>query len=100
MTALKRAKRKQTARELAERFGVSERTIRRAVAQPRADYLAEVRARQDEALRLRESGLRWREVGDALGGINASAAYQLAAKAKARREREAASLPEPLPIEF
>lgn len=36
-----RAKRKQTARELAERFGVSPRTIRRTVAQERADYLAD-----------------------------------------------------------
>lgn len=85
MTALKPAKRKQTARELARKFGVSERTIRRAVAQPRADYVAGTHARQDEALHLRESGLKWREVGDALGGISESAAYQLAAKARARR---------------
>lgn len=85
MTALNPAKRKQTARELAKKFGVSERTIRRAVAQPRAEYVAGTHARQDEALRLRESGMKWREVGDALGGISDSAAYQLAAKAKARR---------------
>lgn len=85
MTALNPAKRKQTARELAKKFGVSERTIRRAVAQPRAEYVAGAHARQDEALRMREAGMKWREVGDALGGITDSAAYQLAAKAKARR---------------
>lgn len=87
MTALKPAKRKQTARELAKKFGVSERTIRRAVAQPRADYVAASHARQDYALRLRESGMKWREVGEALDGISDSAAYQLAAKAKIRREQ-------------
>lgn len=90
MSALKPAKRRQTARELAQKFGVSERTIRRAVAQPRADYVAATHARQDEALRLRESGMKWREVGDALGGITDSAAYQLAAKAKDRREQNVA----------
>ena len=35
-----RAKRKQSARELAERFGVSPRTIRRTVAQERAEGLS------------------------------------------------------------
>lgn len=85
MTAIKQAKRRQTARELAKKFGVSERTIRRAVAQSREQYIAGTHERQDEALRLRENGLKWREVGDALGGISDSAAFQLAAKAKARR---------------
>lgn len=90
MTALKPAKRKQTARELAKKFGVSERTIRRAVAQPRNEYLAATHARQDEALRLRESGMKWADVGAALGGITDSAAYQLAAKAKDRRAQSVA----------
>ncbi|WP_058235050.1 HTH domain-containing protein [Devriesea agamarum] len=85
MTALKPAKRRQTARELAKKFGVSERTIRRTVAQPRAEYVADTHTRQDRALELRESGLKWREVGEQLGGITDSAAYQLAAKARIRR---------------
>lgn len=85
MGAVKPIKRKHTARELAERLGVSERTVQRLMAQPRDEYLCEKHERQDEALRLRESGLKWREVGDVLGGISDSAAYQLAAKARARR---------------
>lgn len=85
MGAMKPFKRNHTARELAERLGVSERTVQRLMAQPRDEYLAETHGRQDEALRLRESGMKWREVGEALGGISDSAAYQLAAKAKARR---------------
>lgn len=85
MGAVKPIKRKHTARELAERLGVSERTIQRLMAQPRAEYEAETHARQDKALRLRESGMKWADVGIEFGGVSASAAYQLAAKAKARR---------------
>jgi len=40
MSAHKRVKRKHTARELAEKLGVTPRTIRRYMAQPRADYEA------------------------------------------------------------
>lgn len=85
MTAMYPQKRKHTAAAMAEKFGVSPRTVKRIMAQPRAEYDAEAHARQDEALRLRESGLKWREVGEALDGISEPAAYQLAAKAKARR---------------
>ena len=85
MTAMYPQRRKHTAAAMAEKFGISPRTVKRIMAQPRAEYDAEAHARQDEALHLRESGLKWREVGDALGGISESAAYQLAAKARARR---------------
>lgn len=90
MGAVKPVKRKHTARELAERLGVSERTIQRLMAQPRAEYEAETHARQDEALRLRESGMKWADVGAELGGVSASAAYQLAAKARDRRAQSVA----------
>lgn len=86
MGAVKPIKRKHTARELADRLGVSARTVQRLMAQPRAEYEAELHARQDEALRLRESGMKWTEVGAELGGVTDSAAYQLAAKAKKRRD--------------
>ena len=45
-------KRLYTARELAEKWGVHPSTVRRHVAQPRADYLAEslMRAKPWEAL--------------------------------------------------
>lgn len=85
MTAMYPQKRKHTAAEMAAKYGVSTRTVKRIMAQPRAEYDAEVHARQDEALRLRESGLKWAEVGAEFGGISASAAYRLAAKARARR---------------
>lgn len=91
MGALKPAKRKHSARYLAERLGVSERTVQRLMAQPREEFLAEAHARQDKALELRESGLKWREVAEALGGMSEAGAYQLAAKAKKRREELASA---------
>ena len=57
-----RAKRKQSARELAERFGVSPRTIRRTVAQERADYLADAAARHKRIRALRAEGLSMRAI--------------------------------------
>ena len=57
-----RAKRKQSARELAERFGVSPRTIRRTVAQERADYLADAAARHERIRALRAEGLSMRAI--------------------------------------
>ena len=57
-----RAKRKQSARELAERFGASPRTIRRTVAQERADYLADAAARHERIRALRAEGLSMRAI--------------------------------------
>lgn len=45
MAAKYRMKRPATARELAERFDVSVRTVRRVMAQPREEYLAQSLAR-------------------------------------------------------
>lgn len=91
MTALYPQKRKHTAKEMAKRFGISSRSVQRIMAQPRREYMAEAHARQDKALELRESGLKWREVAEALGGMSASGALQLAAKAKKRREELASA---------
>lgn len=90
MTAMYPQKRKHTAAEMAKQFGVSPRTVQRIMAQPRAEYDAEAHTRQDEALALRGAGMKWGEVGERLGGISASAAYQLAAKAKERQSQSVA----------
>ena len=45
MAAEKKIRRKHTARELAEKFGVHPRTVQRYIALPRAQYLAESIAR-------------------------------------------------------
>lgn len=90
MSTLYPQKRKHTAEEMAKQFGVSRRTVQRIMSQPRDEYMAEAHARQEKALSLRESGLKWYEVGSKMGDISASAAYRLAAKAKTRREQSAA----------
>lgn len=87
MTAMYAQKRKHTAQAMAAQFGVSRRTVQRIMAQPREEYLAEAWSRQDEALRLRETGMKWHEVGEALGGISGSAALRLASRARPRREQ-------------
>lgn len=55
-------RRKITAREAAEKFGVSTRTIRRAAAEPRAEFLARAQLRRDRAVQLRQEGKKHVEI--------------------------------------
>lgn len=57
-----RAKRKQSARVLAERFGVHPTTIRRTVAQSREDYLTEAAERRARIRAWRAEGLSMRAI--------------------------------------
>lgn len=74
MTALKPGRRKGTARELAARLGVSERTIRRYVAEPREDFDARTATRHARIRELREEGKSYRaiaaEVGVSVGTVH------------------------------
>lgn len=74
MAALKPGKRKGTARELAARLGVNERTIRSYIAQPRPEYLSEAQQRRKRIRELRETGLSMRaiaaEVGCSVGTVH------------------------------
>jgi transposase len=67
MAAETRQRRTMTAREAAEHFGVSPRTIRRVAAEPREDFLARAAARRDEAVKLRYDGLKYQAIADAMG---------------------------------
>ncbi|MGO1321140.1 helix-turn-helix domain-containing protein [Brevibacterium aurantiacum] len=67
MTALKPGKRKGTARELAARLGVNERTIRSYIAQPREEYLSEAEQRRLRIRELREKGLSMRTIAAEIG---------------------------------
>jgi len=58
------ARRKMTAREAAERFGVTDRTIRRLIAEPREEFLARARERRAQAVKLRRQGLKFREIAE------------------------------------
>jgi hypothetical protein len=56
-----------TAREAAEKIGVTERHIRRVVAEPREEYLARAAAQRERILELREQGMKHREIAATLG---------------------------------
>jgi transposase len=77
MSALKPGKRKQTARELAELYGVNERTIRRAVAQPRDEYLGEAERRRQTIRAMRSQGMTMRAIAAELGVSVGTVHYSL-----------------------
>ncbi len=83
---LKRARRKLTATEIARRYGINPRTVRRAIAEPRDDFEARARARQAQALALIESGLTYQQAADQMG-ITRGTAAGLVHRARARRNR-------------
>jgi DNA-binding NarL/FixJ family response regulator len=59
----KRGRRKHTARELGERFGISDRTIRRIIAEPRPDYESRASDRREQIIALHRQGLGVRTIG-------------------------------------
>lgn len=67
MTEPTRARRKHTARELGERFGKSPRQIRRIIAEPRAEYLAQANEKRERVRELRAKGLTMRAIAAELG---------------------------------
>jgi len=67
VTAETPGRRKRTAREAAALLGVSERTIRNIVAEPRDDYEARARERRNRADELRKQGLQYREIAETMG---------------------------------
>lgn len=93
MTAETPARRKRTAREAAELLGVSPRTIRNIVAEPRDQYLARAAERRQRVLELRARGLKLREIaaeiGMTVGGVGTILHH--ARKAEERENVEASS---------
>lgn len=83
MAALHQRRRKLTAAEVGERFGRSPRTIRDLIAEPRAEFEARSKARQLEALQLREKGLSYRQIGSEMG-ISRDSAAGLVRRARER----------------
>lgn len=62
MTARHPVRRKITAREAAERMGLSERQVRRLAAEPRSAYLERAAERRERAVELRIAGLTYRQI--------------------------------------
>ena len=57
-------RRKMTAREGAKRLGVSERTIRNLIAEPRSQFEARAAEKRRRVVELREQGLKYREIAE------------------------------------
>lgn len=90
MPAENQTRRTKTAKELAERMGVSERTIRNIVAEPWDDYLARAAERRDTAVKLREQGMKYREIAEEME-ISTGAVGRLLHDAKKHDEKNAES---------
>ncbi|SEK96209.1 sigma factor-like helix-turn-helix DNA-binding protein [Rhodococcus maanshanensis] len=67
MGAANPARRIKSAREVAERLGISPRAVRNIMAGPRAEYEARAAERRRRVLELRAEGLRLREIADEVG---------------------------------
>ena len=64
---VKNRKRELTAKEYAEQYDISARTVKRYFSQDREDYEKEAKQRRLKAFVLREAGFKWSEVGEKLG---------------------------------
>lgn len=62
-----------TAQQVADRFGVSARTVKRLVAEPREEYLARAAERRARVIELRSAGMKYidiaAEVGCSIGTV-------------------------------
>ena len=92
LTPTIRRKRGKTAREMAERLGVTPRTIRSYMAQERSEWLTEARARQEQAAKLRDSGMSWAQVAEQMG-LQEAAAKQLGYRYRLRTAKTAKQPP-------
>lgn len=68
MSATVQRKRKKTAREISERLGLSERTVRNYMAQPREHYERTAEERREIAGTMWEAGESWEAIAEAVGG--------------------------------
>lgn len=66
MSALKPVRRQFTAREAAERLGVTPRTVQRLMAEPRDQYLARANTKREQVAELRAEGLSIRAIAEKL----------------------------------
>lgn len=83
MPALERIKRNKPAKFFAEKMGVSVRTVKRYISQPREDYEKEAKDRRKTAYNLHfNNGLKWKEVAEKMN------ATEDAVKALAKRYKQ------------
>lgn len=77
MSARVQRQRNLTAKETAQKLGLTERTIRNYIAEHRSDYEERAAARRAQAFNLRNLGQSWAEVATAMQ-VTSEAARRLA----------------------
>lgn len=81
-----------TSKQLAEKFGISERTVQRLVGQPRASYEQRARIRRDKVVEMRKQGKKYVEIAEELG-ITTGAVSSIIREARKIRPAAAAGTP-------
>ena len=56
-----------TQKEMAERFNISVKTVKKYTAEPREQYEQTAADRRRQAYELRSQGLKWQQVADKMG---------------------------------
>lgn len=84
-------RRKVTATEGAKRLNCSDRTVQRIAAEPRQEFLKRAQDRGDRALAMKESGMKYREIGERLG-CSPRAAESLVHRARVRKSKESSEI--------
>ena len=85
------ARRRRTAKELAETLGCHPRTIRKLIAEPREEFIARAQQRRKKAAELRATGMPYQQIADEMGIAIGSAATLV------HWARKYGEMPDPLP---
>jgi transposase len=91
MAAKNPVRRTRTARELAEQYGASRRTIQRMIAEPREEFEARAAAKRARAQQLRLEGASYRQIAEELGISIGSVSSLLDDKVKKVRPKTSAA---------
>ena len=83
-------RRKMTAREAAEQFGASTRTIQRLFAEPRDEFLGRAKERRDCVVTLRKQGMKYKDIAEKMG-ISTGAVGRILHDARKLEEKEDAA---------
>ncbi len=73
---------RKTNGQVAAKFGISARTVSRMRGRSRSAYIEECRALREKAAALRDQGMTWKQIGEALGLVSENAARAMTKRAR------------------
>jgi transposase len=94
--APRRVQRTMTARELGRRFGISPRTVQRAIAEDRGAYESRAEKRRVQIIELHRLGMSGREIASALDVTAALVSTRLREARQAGVDLSPMTLPSPV----